>query len=69
MAKDLTVESHERYLNLYQYVQKRDRILASAFDDQRRSNALLKLAAIYAQGLLTEEEFARFTEETRRKIA
>ena len=69
MAKGTAVGSHERYLKLYQYLKERDRILASGFNDQRRSNALAKIAAIHAQGLFTDEEFAQFSEETRGKIA
>ena len=57
--------SHERYLQLYRFLQEQDRDLASAFNDNRRSTALRKLAWIYSLRLLTEEEFGAFSEETR----
>ncbi len=57
--------SHERYLQLYKFIEQQDQDLASAFDDHRRSTALLKLARIYSLGLLTEEELGAFSEETR----
>ena len=33
--------SHERYLELYKLIQEQDRDLAFAFDDHRRSTALI----------------------------
>jgi hypothetical protein len=69
IVNDSTVGSHERYLKLYEYTREQDRVLGAAFDGQRRSNGLSKIAAIHAQGLFTDEEFAQFTEETREMIA
>ena len=57
--------SHERYRELYKLIKEQDRDLASAFDDHRRSAALVQLARIYSLGLLTEEELGAFSEETR----
>jgi hypothetical protein len=56
---------HERYLKLYKLIERQDQELAAAFDDHRRSTALMKLARIYSLGLLTEEELGAFSEETR----
>ena len=69
IVNDSRVGSHERYLRLYEYTREQDRILGTAFDGQRRSNAIAKIAAIHAQELFTDEEFAQFTEETREMIA
>jgi len=60
-----TQTSHVRYLKLYRYLKKQDRLLGSAFDDHRRSTAFFKLANIYSLGLFTEQEFAEFSEDTR----
>ncbi len=60
--------NHQRYLKLYDLVQKQNGEVAIAFDDLRRSTALSKIAQIHSRGLLTEEEFARFTEETRKRV-
>jgi hypothetical protein len=65
-ASDAT--NHERYLQLYHLVQKQNREVAITFDDHRRSTALPKIAQIHSRGLFTEEEFARFTEETRKHV-
>lgn len=59
-------ESHRAYLNLYRYLQDSDKVLARCFD-WRRSQALLILANWRQEGLLTDEEFARFSPEARDK--
>ena len=59
---------HERYLELFRWLGERNDELAQAFDDPRRSQMLLQLAAIYAYGLLESDEFARFTPQTRERI-
>lgn len=60
--------SHQRYLDVFDLVKRRDKELASAFNDMRRSTALLRLAWIQSLGLLTEDEFAQFSPETRETI-
>ena len=59
---------HQRYLELFRWVGERNDELARAFDDPRRSRMLWQLAAINAYGLLTPDEFARFTLQTRERI-
>ena len=39
--------------------------LADAFDDFRRSTAILQLAVMRRMGLLTDEELSLFTEQTQ----
>jgi hypothetical protein len=56
---------HQRYLAIFAVLQRRDKEIAQAFNDLRRSTALTQLATIYSHGLLTEEEFLRFSPETR----
>jgi hypothetical protein len=65
VAADTGKSSHERYLEVFRLLQKQDKELASCFDNPRRSDALFQLARIVFQGLLTDEEFARFSPETR----
>ncbi len=69
LAADATKTPHDRYCEIYQLVRKRDKWLADAFDDKRRSTALLQMAIIHARGLLTEEEVARFSPEARDAFA
>jgi hypothetical protein len=68
----LTAESnksnHERYLAIYALVRQRDSELASRFNDVRRSTALMMLTLLRKDGLITDEEFAQFSEDTRARV-
>jgi hypothetical protein len=68
VAGETSRSAHERYLAIYALVGRRNRDMADAFDDMRRSTAILKIAHIYALGLLTEDEFARFSDVMRDQI-
>ena len=68
IASDAAKTPHARYGDIFALVRERDRLLAQAFDDKRRSTALLQLAIIHSHGLLTEEELARFSPEARDAI-
>jgi hypothetical protein len=45
-----------------------DREFAEAFDDMRRSAAVMRICHLRKLGLLRDEEFARFSEETRATV-
>jgi len=60
--------NHQRYLKMWELIQEQNQEVAIAFDDHRRSTALLKILQIHRRGLFTEEEFARFSEETRKRV-
>jgi hypothetical protein len=49
-------------------LQRRDRELANTFDDLRRSTALRQLACMQSHQLLSEEEFGRFSSQTRSAV-
>jgi hypothetical protein len=56
---------HGRYLDVYKLIHERDKQIAAAFNDPRRSNADLQLALMAARGWLTDEELLQFSEEIR----
>jgi hypothetical protein len=60
--------AHARYVAVSDLLRRRDKELGEAFDDLRRSTAWRQLAVLRAQGLLTEEELARFSPETRAAV-
>ncbi|MBB4638294.1 peptide ABC transporter substrate-binding protein [Longimicrobium terrae] len=60
--------AHDRYRRVYEITRERDRKLADTFDGLRRSNAFFALMAIRHQGLLTQDEFDRFSPELRDRI-
>ncbi len=66
---DASRSQHQRYLAVYRLVQDRDQELAHAFNNPRRSQLIVQLAAIHAYGLLAPDELSRFTSQTRDKIA
>jgi hypothetical protein len=59
----------QRYLAIYDLIRRRDKELAAAFNDMRRSTAFYQLAHIYSMRLLRDEEFLRFSPETRAALA
>ena len=56
---------HERYSAIYALVKDRDKQIAEAFNDLRRSTALMQLAILRAQDLVTESELDAFSSETQ----
>jgi hypothetical protein len=62
---DRTKGFHQKYLDIYKVLHQRDKEMAQAFNDMRRSRAVTRIASIKALGLLTEDEFSRFSQETR----
>jgi len=59
---------HDRYLKVFDLVRKRDKAIGRMFNDPRRSNALILLANIKGEGLLTAAELAQFSPEARQAI-
>ena len=56
---------HERYIAIYRLLQERDKELELAFDHLRRSTALVQLANFRSLGLITDDEYMRFSAQTR----
>ncbi len=53
--------AHQKYLSLFNLIQKRDDDVARGFNDVRRSTALMQIGIIHSMGLWTEEEVSRFS--------
>ena len=68
LAADANKSHHERYLAVFKLLQGRDKELADAFNDPRRSTALVQLARIQFHELLSAEEFARFSPQTQASV-
>ena len=68
LASDDSRSWYDRYVEIYRLVDTRDDELARAFDNPRRSEAVLQLTLIHSLGLLKPEEFARSSSETRATI-
>ena len=69
LLRNTSRNHHQRYLDVNRFLQARDKELAHAFDDSRRSRMIVQLAAIAAYRLLEPHELERFTERTRATVA
>lgn len=65
VSADGTQGAHKRYLAIYDLIRRRDREIAIAFNDMRRSSAIRQLLAIQSHKLLTDEELSRLSPELR----
>lgn len=68
VTTDSALTSHQRYLAVLKLIQERDDELADAFNGFRRSRAIMQLMLWKHHGLLTDEEYARLSEETRERV-
>jgi hypothetical protein len=60
--------AHDRYVAIYQLLQTRDKALARAFDDSKRSQAIPQLAVMWSLELLTQAELQQFSAETQAAV-
>lgn len=61
IGKEDEKSPHERYLAIYQAIQKHDREIELLFNNPRRSSAIMQIMAIQSRGLLMEEERSLFS--------
>lgn len=57
--------SHSAYLELYRHIQESDKVVSVCFDKWSRSHALEILINWRSERLVTDEEFATFSPDTR----
>ena len=60
--------AHDRYVRAYKLLKNRDEEIARAFDDFRRSTAVMQLAIMRAMRLLTDEDLSVFSEQTQDQV-
>ncbi len=61
-------KEYASYQEIWKLLTKEDEKIATMFDDQRRSTAILKIAALRRHGYLSDEEMKEFSSETQEKI-
>ena len=69
LASDTARGGHARYLDVFNLIQERDEEVGEAFNEMKRSTALVKLARMRSLGLVTDAEFAGFSAETQSVVA
>lgn len=62
------LSQRERYVELFNLMQRHDGDIGRLFDDPKRSRALTMLAHMRSDGVLTEEEFSSLSQRTRNSI-
>ena len=60
--------AHDRYIRVYKLLTDRDEDMARAFDDFRRSTAVMQLAIMRSMGLVTDEDLNGFSEHTQVQV-
>lgn len=68
VTDDATITNHQRYQKLFGLLHDRDKEVAQAFDNPRRSVAFEQLCIICSWGLLTDAELSEFSEGIRERI-
>jgi hypothetical protein len=58
----------DRYAKVRKLIKERDKQMANAFGDFRRSTAVWQLGIMRRMQLLTDEELGQFSEETRSQV-
>ena len=69
LASDSDKDSHTRYLDVYELIQKRDEEIGLTFNELKRSTAFMKLARMRSLGFVSDDEFAGFSSATQAVIA
>jgi hypothetical protein len=68
VAKATEGTAHERYVRAYKLLENRDEELARAFDDFRRSTAVMQLAIMRRMGLLSDKDLSVFSTQTQEQV-
>ena len=56
---------HSAYINVYRFIQERDKVVADLFNDWRRTTVFIVVSGWLREGLLTRLEFNKLSEETK----
>jgi hypothetical protein len=68
MSQGAEGTAHDRYVKVYELIHEHDKQIANAFDDFRRSTAVMQLGIMRRMKLLTDEELSLFSEQTRTRV-
>jgi len=63
-----TTDAYAAYLSIFKAIEEEDKIIASMFDDHRRSTAFLSILSMVQHGLLSKDDLKRFSPETQERI-
>ena len=63
--KNRKSEEHKSYLQIYRLLEEKDKEIADTYNDIKRSNAIEKIYLMRRHLAMTNEEFSKFSEETK----
>jgi hypothetical protein len=66
---DIAQSPHDRFQQIFELNRMRNRELADAFDDLRRSTAIHRLIAMRRLGVISDDDLRPFSAETRSFLA
>jgi len=61
--------AHERYRQLYQLMQKRDKQIVQVFDPLTRSRAATQLIGLFQRRLVSDDELAVFSHDVQERVS
>jgi hypothetical protein len=67
-TEDADGSAYDRYLRICKLIRERDKDMARAFDDFRRSTAVMQLGIMRRMQLLTDDDLRRFSELTQTRV-
>jgi len=68
IGSDQAMSKHERYIEIYRLMRKRDKEIDPIFDTLRRSTAVFQICAFRVHDLLTEKEVQQFSPELVKSV-
>jgi hypothetical protein len=68
LSESRGAESYKYYSKLWKVMEEEDKEVSLMFDDLKRSTAIYKLAIWKRNGILSDDDFEKFTEETQKHI-
>ncbi len=68
ILKNREGEEHKSYLQIYSLINNKDKEIAITYNDLKRSNAIEKICHMRRHLAMTDEEFSKFSEETKDRV-
>ncbi|MEZ9597151.1 hypothetical protein AB4298_21330 [Shewanella sp. 10N.261.52.F9] len=69
ITNDRVGKEHQSYLDLYNLIDDEDAKIAEMFNNPTRNNVLLKIVSLKKHGVLSDEQFQLFSEETQEFVS
>ncbi|MBO1519410.1 hypothetical protein [Oceanisphaera pacifica] len=68
LSQDRAGKEHQSYLDLYCLIKEEDEKIAQMFNNPTRNNVLFKIGFLKQYGILSDEQFQLFSEETQKRV-